>query len=699
MKKKMKSAFIAAAVAGVCAAALGMSAVQPSIAAGNAVKVDNFQLTDSKLMAHELYYFKYAPAIVIMSQKDGTALSRTAAAELQKIADSYKDKGVLFYMINSNTTDSRAQIGAEATAQGFKIPVLVDEQQLVGESLGIEREAEVFVINPKDWSLAYRGPLDNRFTSGTPNVTRAATDALTVKAIDAVIAGRSVANPKVDVRAGATIAYAEPGRLRAAAGVKQISYVRDVAPIIQEKCVTCHLSGGIGPFAMDSFDVVKGNAAMIRETLRTHRMPPYFADPHIGTFKNNQGLTGAELRTLVHWVEDGAQRGDGADPLLANKGKVAPDWPVDLGRPDVIIDIPAFTVAANGVIEYQNQRVANPFPNDTWLRAISIKPGDRRVLHHVVSNQIADRTRQASGIPAGSVGSYTPGARPQVMGENTGAPVPGGGTLNFQMHYTTVGTAVTDRTQVGFYVAKETPKYVKRSIVVSDGGLYIPAGEARHREDAYIVAPADMYLYTLYPHSHYRGMHVELKTKTADGKETMLLALPKYDFNWQRDYDPVEPILVKAGTKIIATWVYDNSVHNSANPDPKINVTWGEQTFNEMMYFRLNYRFADETSSALRPDLVAAMSAASTLGQLDNNADDFITRDELAQPRGRGGVSPLLANFAMLDRNGDGKLDKAEYAANSAAGRGGPAAGRGAAGRGAAPAAPARQADDFDGDL
>eukprot|EP01035_Chromulina_nebulosa_P005643 gene5643-7659_t len=163
------------------------------------------------------------------------------------------------------------------------------------------------------------------------------------------------------------------------------------------------------------------------------------------------------------------------------------------------------------------------------------------------------------------------------------------------MHYTTMGAETTDKTQVGFYVLKTPPKYIKRSVVIGDFALYIPAGEARHKEVAYMTFPADAYLYTLYPHAHYRGFHVELKARLPDGREKMLLSLPKYDFNWQRDYDPVEPILVKAGTRLIATWVYDNSVHNPANPDPKRNVTWGEQTPDEMMYFRLNYRWVDET--------------------------------------------------------------------------------------------------------
>jgi len=194
--------------------------------------------------------------------------------------------------------------------------------------------------------------------------------------------------------------------------------------------------------------------------------------------------------------------------------------------------------------------------------------------------------------------------------------------------------------------------------VIGNFGLYIPAGEARHKETAYVTMPADAYLYTLYPHSHYRGYHVELKEVTPDGKEKMLLALPKYDFNWQRDYDPVEPILVKAGTKLVATWVYDNSEHNKANPDPKRNVTWGEQTPDEMMYFRINYRWADETTGHLRNDLEAKLQGGTLLGGLDANMDGKVTPDEL-----KGPLAMLKAQFPMLDKNKDGALDESELGA------------------------------------
>jgi peroxiredoxin len=669
MKRALMASTIVASLAAAAAiATVAIAAPAPTTIVAVPEKVDNFQLTDHTRLAHELHYFKSAPAIVIMTQANGSKLSRQAAAELEKLEAAYKAKGVLFYMMNSS--DTRDATAAEAKAQGFDIPVLIDELQLVGESLGVQKEGEVFVIDPKSgFKVAYHGPLDDRFSKSSPNLKAAAKDAYTAKAIDALIAGQPVAKARVDVKAGKSIAF--PARAKAAEFSK-ISYSEDIAPILQAKCVTCHQKGGIAPFAMDSYEIVKGFAPMIRESVRTDRMPPYFADPHIGRFKDDQAMTADQTKTLIHWLEAGAPRGVGPDVLKEQAGE-APEWPADLGKPDVIVEIPAFAVPATGIVAYQNQRVPNPFKEDTWLKAVAIKPGELSVLHHVVSNWSPDPKLPRSKLPGGSVGSYTPGARPQVMGQDSGAPVPAGGTLNFQMHYTTTGKAATDKTQVGFYTLKAPPKYIKRSTVIGDFAMTIPAGEARHKEVAYLTVPADMYIYTLYPHAHYRGYHVELKQKTPDGKETMLLSLPKYDFNWQRDYDPVEPILVKAGTKLIATWVYDNSPGNKTlhkeTKDPSgapiasytSNVTWGEQTYQEMMYFRINYRWADETVDNIRNDLQSKMMSSMSIGALDDNADDLVQMDEL-----RGPMAGMKARFAALDLDKNGGLDAKEMSGGSA---------------------------------
>ena len=638
----MKSILISTALAAVIAVA-GVSSVIAAPAPTTGLvpeKIGNFQLTDTTRLAHELFYFGYSPAIVVMSQSNGSKISRESAAELAKIQAAYKDKGVLFYMMNSNLGQSREATAAEAKAQKFAMPVLMDELQLVGEQLGVQREGEVFVIEPKTgFKVAYHGPVSQ-----------------TAKAIDAVLAGKPVANPRVDVKVGSTITFPERGK---AAEHANISYSKDVAPIIQAKCVACHQDGGIAPFKFDSYEVVKSFAPMIQESVMSERMPPYFADPHVGTFKNDHGLSLDQNKTLIHWLRAGAPRGSGPDVLKETAGK-APEWPTELGQPDVIVTLPEFDVPASGTVEYQNMRIDNPFKNDTWLKAIAIKPGARSVLHHVTSNHSPDRGAPPARIPGGSVGSYTPGAEPQVIADGAGAPVPGGGKFSFSMHYTTVGKAAADQTQIGYYTLKQAPEFIKRSTVISDFALKIPKGEARHKEIAYLEFPADAYLYTLYPHSHYRGWSVELKQKTPDGKESLLLSLPKYDFNWQRDYDPVEPIHIKAGTKLIAAWVYDNSEHNKANPDSTINVTWGEQSFEEMMYFRVNYRWADETVSNVRNDLQVKLMDSRTIGALDNNADNKVQIDELT-----GTMASVKPRFADLDLNKDGGLDKKELEAGN----------------------------------
>jgi hypothetical protein len=665
MKLSLKTALTTTAVAAIIAGFAGVASVT-ALPTDSAIpeKVGNFQLTDTTRLAHELYYFKYAPAIVVMSQTNGSKLSRDGAAELAKLQAAYKDKGVLFYMINSNLSDSREESAAEVAKNKFAVPVLMDELQLVGENLGVTREAEIFVLNPKKgFEVAYHGPLDDRFTKASYNLKSAPKDAYAAKAIDAVLAGKAVSAPRVDVKLGKAVSFPERAK---AADHANISYSKTVAPILQAKCVTCHQKGGIGPFAMDSYEIVKGFAPMMLESVMSERMPPYFPDPHIGQFKNDGALTAEQNKTLIHWLKAGAPRGTGED-VLKTQASEAPDWPVSLGKPDVVVQLPSFSVPASGTVEYQTMQVDNPFKGDTWLRAIAIKPGARQVLHHVTSNWSPDRSAPRAKLPGGSVGSYTPGAEPQVIADQAGAPVPAGGKLRYSMHYTTTGKAMTDATQIGYYTLKAPPKFIKRSTVISDGGLRIPAGEARHKEIAYLEFPADAYLYTLYPHSHYRGWHVELKQKTPDGKEKMLLSLPKYDFNWQRDYDPETPILVKAGTKLIATWVYDNSEHNPANPDPKINVTWGEQSWQEMMYFRVNYRWADETVDNLRDDLQAKLMESRTIGGLDDNANDKIEVNELT-----GALASMKTRFTELDLNKDGGLDKAEMEKgniNRAAGR------------------------------
>ncbi|MBU6407259.1 MAG: hypothetical protein KGS44_09035, partial [Alphaproteobacteria bacterium] len=176
---------------------IGVLAVQSGVAAPTlsapvkvAARADNFQLTDHTRLAHELYYFKYAPAIVIMSQSNGSKMSREAAVELEKTAAAYRSKGVLFYLMNSNLGQTREQAAAEAERLKVSMPILMDELQLVGESLGVQKDGEVFVINPqKNFEIAYHGPLDDRFAKASPNAKASVKEAYVARALDSVLAG------------------------------------------------------------------------------------------------------------------------------------------------------------------------------------------------------------------------------------------------------------------------------------------------------------------------------------------------------------------------------------------------------------------------------------------------------------------------------------------------------------------------------
>jgi len=666
----MKKLLVSTAAAAVLAVTIGVATVT-ALPTDSAVpdKVANFQLTDTSRIAHELYYFKNAPAIVLMSQTNGSKVSRDGAAELAKLQAAYKDKGVLFYMINSNTADTRDAAAVEASKNSFSVPVLKDDLQLVGEQLGVQREGEIFVINPaKGFEVAYHGPLDDRFAKSTVSLKSDAKEAWTTNAIDALLAGKSVDKNRVDVKFGKAIAFAERGKVAQHAN---ISYAKTVAPILQAKCVTCHQKGGIGPFPMDSYEVVKGFAPMIKESVMADRMPPWFADPHVGTWANDYGMTAAETKTLIHWIEAGAPRGTGDDLLKTQAGE-APEWPAALGKPDVVLKLPVFDIPAKGVLPYKRAVVDNPFPSDVYIRAIAFKPTARPVLHHITSGYVAD-PKQPPQIPTSSVGSFVPGAGIQIYQDGIGAPVPVGGKFSYSMHYTTTGKAMTDATEIGYYFTKKTPDIIRREAIISDAGITIPAGEARHHEVSYLLLPADIMLYSVHPHAHYRGYQMEMTAVTPDGKEEPILSVPKYDFNWQLDYDLKTPKVFKAGTKMVLRYTYDNSPNNRAltkedkdadgNPLPSYETTVksGEYTYQEMFFFRMNYRWMDETSSHTRKDLQEALTKTRAFGMLDDNLDNKLSMDEV-KTRSKA----VAAKFAETDTNHDGFIDMKELNSGTA---------------------------------
>ena len=559
------------------------AAPTPGVAAAPG-RVDDFRLVTASGLSENLYRYRDAKAVVLVMHALGSPDIRRIAPALETLSKAYAPKGVRVMMLNSTSKDARAAVLAEARTLGLTLPILMDDNQLAGDQLGATRVSEVFVIDPKSWKVAYSGPL------------AAGGKAYAADAVDALIAGRPVAKAQA-AATGALIAFPDRGAA-AQAGFQNISYSKTIAPILEAKCVACHQQGGIAPFAMSSYSMVKGFAPMIRETIRTDRMPPWDVDPKVGHFKDDKSLSPAEIKTLVRWIEAGAPRGEGPDRLAEAK-HVAPEWP--LGKPDLIVEIPAYKIPASGIVDYQYPVMPNPLTEGRWLKASTARVNQRQGVHHILSGYIPPGQDQLGGMAnwGGGVGGYTVGMESVVQPTDIGTYIPAGGSIGYQMHYTPFGKEVLSTQQIGLYFYKdgETPKLMMRENTIANLFIKIPPNAEAHKEVAYLDFPHEAMLYSAVVHAHYRGLHSELRIRYPDGTEKQLINVPRYDFNWQRMYEFAEPIKVPAGSKLIATYIYDNSARNPANPDPSKEVVWGDQSFEEMFFTQLRYRWVDETAA------------------------------------------------------------------------------------------------------
>lgn len=549
------------------------------LALGPGDKVDNFKLIDHTGKMHELHYLSDMKAVVLMVHGNGCPIARNALHTYKDLREQYKNKDIAFLMINSNLQDNRKSIAKEAEEFGIDFPILVDDTQIIGESLKIERTADTYVIDPQSWKIMYRGSLDDRL--GYETQKKKAANNYVADALDELLAGKPITLAATEAK-GCIVNLPELDRHQAHA---KISYAEDIAPVLINKCVSCHRDGGIGPFAMNDYNTIKGFSPMIREVVRTKRMPPWHADPHIGEYSNDRALSDQETQNLVHWIEAGSPRGDGQDPLATMQH----DWPQwAFGEPDAVINIPASDVPATGVVDYKYIDVTNPLDNDVWLSAVQVLPGAREVLHHAViamSGKTEEGRMARSSLPG-----YAPGDAGYQLPPETGILLPKGATIQFQMHYTTYGKTARDESRYGLYFHKEKPKYELQTQYMANPGLKIPAGEKEYWDQSTITVRTDMMLYSLIPHSHFRGKAASFTATYPDGKEEVLLSVPNYDFNWQSTYFFEQPKVLPKGTKVTLNMAWDNSELNPANPDPTIEVRWGEQSWEEMLFGALRYR-------------------------------------------------------------------------------------------------------------
>ena len=395
------------------------------------------------------------------------------------------------------------------------------------------------------------------------------------------------------------IAAMTASTMRATAGEdsKPVTFDKDVLPILQKNCQTCHRPGEIAPMSFLTYKDTRPWAKAIKEAVVSRQMPPWFADPNYGHFANDRTLSDATIKTLVAWADGGAVEGDAKDaPAPVN---FVEGWSF---KPDMVIEMPQdIQLPPTGTINYKSILVKANFPEDVWVSAADLRPGNTTAVHHMraivrppgsqwmkdavpgVAYESGDPEVGRQGEGTDLLGKFNPGLGGQDFSRFESAKfVPKGSDIVFSMHYTATGKPATDRSRLALVFAKKPPKL---RYFVSDGptgsNLAIPAGDSNAEIVSEMTATADTQLVYLQPHMHLRGKDYEVRLIHPSGKiETIFRA--KWDFNWQLGFDLAEPLSIPKGTRIVGIAHYDNSANNKYNPDPTKLIFWGDQNWDEM---------------------------------------------------------------------------------------------------------------------
>ena len=397
-------------------------------------------------------------------------------------------------------------------------------------------------------------------------------------------------------------------------GNQPVTYNKDVLPVLQKNCQTCHRPGEAAPMSFLSYQSTRPWAKAMKAAVLSKKMPPWFADSHYGKFSNDRTLAQPEIDTLVAWADSGAKEGDPKDapkPLSFVEG-----WRI--GQPDLVLSMPtAFSVPASGTIDYQYVIVPTGFTEDRYVQMAEARPGDPSVVHHIIAfirepgnpwlqdakvgvpfvpmeemrkaARDAERSGKKNRGEGASFGGdmlagYAPGTVPNMMRPGEAKLIKAGSDIVLQLHYTATGKASSDLSKVGLVFSKDKPSVRVLSLAAMTPNFAIPPGDPNYRVDAKVTLQEDATLVNLLPHMHFRGKDFEYRVVYPTGERETLLKVPNYDFGWQLTYDLATPKLLPAGTIIECTAHFDNSANNKYNPDPTKEVHFGEQTWEEMMF-------------------------------------------------------------------------------------------------------------------
>ncbi len=565
------------------------------VAASNsqaATRIVDFALLDQHGEFFQLSYFKDAKAVAVAVFPESE--DKKLIADYQAVAAKYRAEGIIFAGIRIGAVENRDALRKRLSDAGVTIPVLLDDSESIAQLLSLRRAGEVLLLEPARQQVLFRGPIGSALVVAIKQ--RLADEAVVPAIVEVPGPQLSTSSARQD--------WSNP---------KATSYVSDVAPILIKNCLGCHRAGGIAPFAMDSWSVVSGWSPMIKEVLLNKRMPPGQVDSTIGSFKNGRALKSQELATLVRWIDAGTPKDGEGDPLA--KGVSHNDqWA--FGEPDHIIELPPQTVPAIGPVDFSTLVVATGLDKNKWLRASQLMPGDRRVLHHAelfISSQSPETQSggqsQASSnsLPPyyvardpniASFSPFAPGDEPIELPKNTGGLLAKDASVVVQLHYGVIGREVADKSRLGlwFYddAAPPTERMATECICLApDRWKNIPPRTEDFTAQATLILEKNAYLYSVLPRLHYRGSSIRIDAELPSGEIEPLLNIPKYNYNWQINYQFASPKFIRAGSKIIARARYDNSSRNAFNPDPSQEVRWGRQSSDEELAAVLQLKYAE----------------------------------------------------------------------------------------------------------
>lgn len=420
---------------------------------------------------------------------------------------------------------------------------------------------------------------------------------------------------------------------------KELTFSKDVAPIFFKHCAECHRPGEAAPMSLLTYKDTRPWAKSIREQVAKRQMPPWHADPHVQTFKNDRRLTQAEIDTIVAWIDGGAKEGNAKD--MPPAPKFEDGW--NIGKPDAIIAMPEeYTLAASGPDEIQYFEVDPGFKEDKYVRLAEARAGNRQIVHHIIAfivppakgsdtmaklspeerRKMREQFEKESifyqegnltkvkmdapvyddgcATPSGGGGfkrdgsgrdgeggllvGWAPGMPPANWGAGVVKKIPAGSKIRFQLHYSkAAGSVQKDRSSIGLIFAHGPGEKLAMTKGVSNHYFKIPAGAEHHRVTACWTADRDLQLINTMPHMHLRGKAMEIKAIFPDGRSEVVLNVPQYDFGWQTVYYYKQPLPIPKGTKFVVTAIYDNSTRNKLNPDPTKVIRWGDPTYEDMM--------------------------------------------------------------------------------------------------------------------